>query len=99
MSMRRTPASPSPSVPRTLAGVPSCSSAQRRIWSWSVVVLVFDPVDAVGDVRVEHARRCSRRSGQQKRPHCGHADDGLVRVSPVEGHGDGTRTYEPEEPS
>src|SRR5687768_3298097 len=41
-SMRRTPA-PSPlSVPRTLAGLPSCSSTQRRISSWSVVVVLFE---------------------------------------------------------
>ena len=36
--MRRTPgSSPSP-VPRTRAGLPPCSSTQRRISSWSVVV-------------------------------------------------------------
>jgi hypothetical protein len=33
------PGSPSP-VPRTVAGLPPCSSTQRRISSWSVVVLV-----------------------------------------------------------
>src|SRR3954447_8481959 len=37
--MVRTPVSPF-SVPLTTAGLPPCSSTQRRISSWSVVVLV-----------------------------------------------------------
>src|SRR3954452_10566985 len=40
--MRSTPAPSSDSVPRTRAGLPSCSSTQLRISSWSVVVLVSE---------------------------------------------------------
>src|SRR5690625_6960425 len=43
-SMRSTPAESSPSVPRTLAGLPLCSSTHWRISSWSVVVVVSDAI-------------------------------------------------------
>src|SRR4051794_12089146 len=40
-STRSTPAAPPSPVPLTEAGLPSCSSTQRRISSWSVVVFVW----------------------------------------------------------
>src|SRR4051794_32584087 len=63
-SKRRTPASSPPcSVPRTVAGLPSRSSAQVRIASWSVVVLASDISIAYPPRVPEHPRVRGRAAG------------------------------------
>src|SRR5215216_2583155 len=67
-SIRSTPVSPPSPVERTLAGLPPCSSTQRRISSWSVVVLVLEAIDRSSSVgRRDAPRRASGRLARRDR--------------------------------